>query len=270
MLILFFVGLSVLLYPAISTYWNEKHQTGLVDNYENMLNSAEDADFTADFEAAYQYNDKLAAQSSPLSEYHSLSGEYNNALNPMNNGMMGYIDIDTIGVKIPIYHGISDTVLAHAAGHMEGTSLPVGGESTHSVLSAHRGLPSAKLFTDLDKVQIGDIFKISVLGQVLWYEVDQIIVVTPENTTDIRIIEGKDYCTLVTCTPYGINTHRLLVRGVRTDAQAPKSAHVGNEAYRIDTLIVTPIVALPILAVLILYVSLQPVKKENLIEGDDI
>ena len=163
-----------------------------------------------------------------------------------------------------------ETVLSKAAGHVEGTSLPIGGASTHSVISAHRGLPNAKMFTDLDKLQLGDTFKITVYDKVMMYEVDSILVVTPENAANVVVVDGEDFCTLLTCTPYGINSHRLLVRGKRVDALTPKTTYIGAEAFRIDALIVTPIIALPILLILIIYVIMQPVKKEKLIEGDDI
>ncbi len=270
MLSLFFIGLSVLLYPAISTYWNTKTQSRAVENYEHLLESISREDYEQMFESAHAYNKALGEMTAPLFDYPALSDDYNATLNVAGNGMLGYISIDSIGVQLPIYHGTSDSVLAIAAGHMEGTSLPVGGKGTHAVLSAHRGLPSAKLFTDLDKLQLGDHFKITILDEVLLYEVDNIVVVTPDNAVELQIQKDKDYCTLLTCTPYGINSHRLLVRGQRVDAVSPKSAYIGAEAYQIDTLIVTPIVALPILLVLIVYVVLQPVKKENLIEGDDV
>ncbi|MBQ4648575.1 MAG: class C sortase [Clostridia bacterium] len=270
MLSLFFIGLSVLLYPAISSYWNTKTQSYAVENYENMLENLGDIDYDELFRAASDYNTALTELPSQFSDYPSLDKEYQAALNLGNDGMMGYISIDNIGVTIPIYHGTSETVLSKAAGHVEGTSLPIGGESTHSVISAHRGLPNAKMFTDLDKLQLGDTFKITVYDRVMVYQVDSILVVTPENATNIVVENGKDFCTLLTCTPYGINSHRLLVRGSRIDELTEKTAHIGAEAFRIDALIVTPIVALPILLVLIIYVSLQPVKRENLIEGDDI
>ena len=268
MLSLFFIGLSVLLYPAISSYWNSKTQSQVVKSYENMLQSMSREDTKAIFDAANAYNESLAALDFPLREYSQVEG-YWDTLDLNSSGMMGYVTIDSIGVELPIYHGVSDSVLAHAAGHMEGSSLPVGGESTHSVLSAHRGLPNAKLFTDLDRVQLGDTFTVTVLDKVFLYQVDQILTVQPENTADIQIVEGKDYCTLVTCTPYGVNTHRLLVRGVRIDTVTEKQVYVGDEAYQIDTLIVTPLVALPILFVLIIIVVLQPVKHEHVLEGDE-
>lgn len=269
MLSLFFIGLSVLLYPSVSSYWNSKTQSQVVQSYENMLKSMSREDTETVFDEAYAYNESLSQLDFPLREYGEVEG-YRDTLNLNSSGMMGYITIDSIGVELPIYHGVSDSVLAFAAGHMEGTSLPVGGESTHSVLSAHRGLPNAKMFTDLDRVQLGDTFTITILDKVFLYQVDQILTVQPENTTDIQIVEGEDYCTLVTCTPYGINTHRLLVRGVRIDTVTEKQVYVGDEAYKIDTLIVTPIVALPILFVLIIIVVLQPVKHEHVLEGDEV
>jgi len=270
MLTLFFIGLSVLLYPAISSYWNSKTQSHAVENYENMLEDMGNIDYDALFGAANEYNAKLAAMEEQFTQYPAIDADYWSALNLGGDGMMGYISIDSIGVTLPIYHSTSESILAKSAGHVEGTSLPVGGKSTHAVLSAHRGLPNAKLFTDLDKLQLGDTFEITVLNEVYVYQVDNVVVVTPENTADIRIVEGEDYCTLLTCTPYGINSHRLLVRGRRVDALTPKTVYVGAEAFRIDTLIVTPIVALPILLILIIYVIMQPVKRENLIEGDEI
>lgn len=270
MLSLFFVGLCVLLYPAISSYWNSKTQSRAVENYENMLENLGDIDYDELFETADDYNKALAGLETPLTQYSGLSEKYWEALNLGGDGIMGYVAINSINVTLPIYHGTSESVLSKATGHVEGTSLPVGGSSTHSVLSAHRGLPNAKLFTDLDKLQLGDVFKITVYDKVLIYEIDSILVVTPENANDIVIVEGEDYCTLLTCTPYGINSHRLLVRGRRVDALTPKTTYIRAEAFRIDALIVTPIVALPILLILIIYVIIQPVKRENLIEGDDI
>ncbi|MBQ7325570.1 MAG: class C sortase [Clostridia bacterium] len=269
MLSLFFIGLSVLLYPAISSYWNSKTQSQVVESYENMIQNLSKEDSEAILQKAEEYNQSLRQLEFPLQEYGKVK-DYHKTLNLNTAGMMGYISIDSIGVELPIYHTVSESVLAFSAGHMEGTSLPVGGESTHSVLSAHRGLPNAKLFTDLDKVQVGDTFTVTIMDTVILYQVDQILTVTPENTADIQIVEGEDYCTLLTCTPYGINSHRLLVRGKRIDTIMEKEVYIANEAYQIDTLIVTPIVALPILLVLILVVLFQPVKQEHIIEGDEV
>ena len=267
MLVLLFIGLSVLLYPSISQYWNSKTQSQAVHSYENFLKYFSDEDIEKALAAAEEYNAKLAELKFPLRDFRQVEG-YNEALNLSGSGMMGYITIDTIGVEIPIYHGTSDSVLAFAAGHIEGTSLPIGGVSTHSALSAHRGLPNAKLFTDLDRIQKGDVFVIKIMNKNYMYEVDQILTVKPQNMNDLAIVEGKDYCTLVTCTPYGINSHRLLVRGVRTDTISTRRMYIGSEAYQIDELIVTPIVALPILFVLIMIVVFQPVKTEYFNEGD--
>ena len=268
MLILFFVGLSVLLYPAVSSYWNSKTQSMAVQSYEDMVQSMNKDDCQEIFEAANTYNAALRELQFPLRDFGQLQ-TYETTLDLNGLGMIGYISIDTIGVELPIYHGTSENTLSFAVGHMEGSSLPVGGESTHAVLSAHRGLPNSKLFTDLDKLQLGDTFSITILDEVITYQVDQILVVQPENTHEIQIEKGKDYCTLITCTPYGINTHRLLVRGVRTETVSQKQAYIAAEAYRVDTLIVTPIVALPILLVLIIIVLCKPVKQEHIIEGDD-
>ena len=176
--------------------------------------------------------------------------------------MMGYISIDKIRVELPIYHGTSASVLNIAVGHLEGSSLPVGGDTTHAVLSAHRGLPSAKLFTNLNKLEVGDIFVITVLDRKLTYQVDNIKIVEPSDVSDLDIIEGEDYVTLVTCTPYGINTHRLLVRGTRIESVENKAYLVTSEAYQIDKLVVTLVISLPILLILIIYVMIKPVKKK--------
>ena len=169
---------------------------------------------------------------------------------------MGYITIEKLGVELPLYHGTSDSVLNIACGHMEGTSLPIGGESTHSVLSAHRGLPHAKLFTDLDKMEVGDVFTITILDRIMTYQVDQIKVVNPNEIDEVHIIDGEDHCTLLTCTPYGINSHRLLVRGTRIENAAP-ILYVTSNAFKIDSLVATPVVAAPILLVLLIVLMVK-------------
>lgn len=268
LLIIFFVGLCVLLYPAFAQYWNSKVQSFAVADYSHLIEQMNSEDYTEVFLGAYDYNSRLAELSSPLTEYRTVTG-YRDALNLSGNGIMGVIDIDKIQVELPIYHGTSATVLAYGCGHLEGTSLPVGGESTHSVLSAHRGLPTAKLFTNLDKLQLGDTFTVTILDRVLTYQVDQIKIVTPNDTSYLAIEPGRDYCTLLTCTPYGINTHRLLVRGTRVETVVHKSYYIGAEAYLVDRLIVTPLVALPILFVLIVYVIFKPVKHRLHLEEDE-
>lgn len=267
MLVLLFIGLCVLLYPSISSYWNSKVQSKSIASYEQILKSMQPEDYSKIFEEAEIYNKELNELQFPLRDYSKVEG-YFDAINLDGKGMMGYITIDSIGVEIPIYHGTSTEVLAFAAGHMQGTSIPIGGESTHSVLSAHRGLPNARLFTDLPKVQVGDSFTVTILDRVMIYQVDQILTVLPENTTEINVVEGQDYCTLITCTPYGINSHRLLVRGTRVETLSTKQRYVGDEAYRIDELVVTPIVALPIIFILLIIVALQPVKQIQIMDND--
>lgn len=263
LLVCFFIGLSVLLYPSISNYWNSKTQTQAIVDYEGMLARIKAEDYTGLFQAADEYNAKLAAFEKPLNEYKTLKG-YNDILNISGNGMMGYITVPKINQELPVYHGTGDDVLAIAAGHFEGTSLPVGGIDTHSVVSAHRGLPTAVLFTYLDRMEIGDTFYFKILDREITYEVDQIRIVKPNDLSLIQIEEGGDYCTLLTCTPYGINTERLLVRGRRLDTSIKRNIYIANEAYRIDTLVVMPIVALPILACFMVYVMVAPVKKETI------
>ena len=267
LLLCFFIGLSVLLYPSISNYWNSKTQTQAIVDYEGMLARIKAEDYDIYFEAADRYNRELAALEKPMLEFRELKG-YEETLNLSGNGMMGYVKIPKISQELPVYHGTSESVLAIAAGHFEGSSLPVGGIDTHSVVSAHRGLPTATLFTYLDRMEIGDTFYFKILDREITYEVDQIRIVEPHELELIQIEPGGDYCTLLTCTPYGINTQRLLVRGRRLDTSIKRNIYIANEAYRVDTLIVMPVVALPILAVLMLSVLIVPVKKENL--GEDL
>ena len=268
----FLVGISLLLYPAVSDYWNSKTQTRAIVDYESVLEYLEPEDHSAIFEEAYDYNRRLFAQRDPLMYFDEVPGYYE-ALDVLGHGMIGYLKIDRIDVELPIYHGTSTEVLNIGVGHLEGSSLPVGGESTHSVMSAHRGLPSAKLFTDLDRVEIGDTFQITVLDQVLTYQVDQITIVTPTEIDDLKIVEGKDYCTLFTCTPFGINTHRLLVRGIRIETITEKPAiYVSNDAFRIEPLLVTPVVAAPMLLVFLIHLMIKyrdPSKKKKGAAGHD-
>ena len=266
LLILFFVGLSVLLYPSLSSYWNAKTQSKAIVDYESMLSQYKPEDYTAIFARAEAYNKMLCELRDPYTEAAGLT-EYNEILNLGGTGMMGYITIPKISQELPVYHGTSDSVLSVAVGHLQGTSLPVGGKSTHAVVSAHRGLPTAVLFTHLDRMEVGDTFYFTILDRTITYEVDQIRIVEPDDTSLIQIAEGKDYCTLLTCTPYGINTQRLLVRGHQVDATQTRNLYIANEAYRIEPLVVMPIVALPIIFVLLIYVMFAPVKKETL--GED-
>ena len=264
----FLVGISLLLYPAFSNYWNSKTQSRAIVDYEAVLEHLKPEDYSAMFQAAYDYNRALYETDYPLMDYEEIPGYYDTLTLP-GSSIIGYVKIDKIGVELPIYHGTSDEVLNVGVGHLEGTSLPVGGENTHSVMSAHRGLPSAKLFTDLDRLEPGDTFQITVLDQVLTYQVDQVKVITPTEVEDLLIAEGKDYCTLFTCTPYGINTHRLLVRGIRIETIVEKPIiYVANEAFRIEPLLVTPAAAAPMLLVFLIHLMVkyrEPPKKK---EGD--
>ncbi len=257
LLIIFFVGLSILLYPMVSQYLNSKVQSKAIDDYEKKFSNISSDDYKKMFEEAKKYNEELLKLDYPLAQYNILTG-YNDILNLNDNGMIGYVSIEKIKVELPIYHGTSSAVLNVAAGHMEGSSLPVGGESTHSIISAHRGLPSSRLFTDLDKMELGDTFTITVLNHTLTYQVDKIEVIEPKEVKSLEIIEGEDYVTLLTCTPYGINTHRLLVRGKRIENVNKKKLYVTYEAYKVDRFIVTIAIALPILLGLIIYVMFKP------------
>ena len=264
----FLVGVSLLLYPAVSDYWNSKTQTRAIVNYESVLEYLEPEDYSGIFQEAYDFNRRLyESEVNPLL-YPEFFPEYNDTIKVTDYGMIGYLKIDRIGVELPIYHGTSPEVLSYGVGHLEGSSLPVGGENTHSVMSAHRGLPSARLFTDLDRVELGDTFKVTVLDQVLTYQVDQIKIIEPNKMEDLMIVEGKDYCTLFTCTPYGINTHRLLVRGIRIETIEEKPViYVSNDAYRIEPLLVTPAVAAPMLLIFLIHLMIKyrepPKKKEG-------
>lgn len=255
LVLMLFVGVCGLLYPSVSQYWNTKTQTRAVENYREILDSLKPEDFAAFFEEADKYNAELGKLKFQLSDYHQLEG-YNDILNVSGNGIMGYISIPKLNVELPLYHGTSAEVLNIACGHLEGTSLPTGGEGTHCVLSAHRGLPHARLFTDLDKMELGDTFQLTVLDRTLTYQVDQIKTVRPNETDDIQIVEGQDMCTLLTCTPYGINSHRLLVRGTRIENAAP-TLYVTSDAYKIDSLVATPVVATPILLILLIILMIK-------------
>ena len=268
----FLIGVCILLYPAFSDYWNSKTQSHAITNYESVLENLKPEDYTAIFENASAYNQSLYETNYPLLDYKQVPGYYD-TLRITDNDMIGYLKIDRIGVELPVNHGTSEKVLSKGVGHLEGSSLPVGGENTHCVLSAHRGLPSSKLFTDLDRVEIGDTFQIVVLDRVLTYQVDFIKVIEPTDISELEIIEGGDYCTLFTCTPYGINTHRLLVRGIRIETIREKPIiYISNEAFRIEPLLVTPAVAAPMLFVLLIHLlvkyreppkNTQPKKKEE-------
>ena len=267
LVLILLIGLSLILYPSFSDWWNSMHQSRAIANYDAILTEMEAEDYSHLFEAALAYNLALAEVDFPLMYYDEVEG-YFDLLDVTGTGIMGYIDIPKIDIQSPIYHGTSEGVLQIAVGHIQGSSLPTGGVGTHCALSAHRGLPTAVLVTHLDRMEIGDTFYFTILDRTITYEVDEIRIVEPNDTSLIRIADGKDYCTLLTCTPFGINTQRLLVRGHQIDATQTRNIYIGNEAYRIKPLIVMPIVALPIIFVLLIYVMVAPVKKETL--GEDL
>lgn len=243
------VGVGMIAYPTVSDWWNSFHQSRAVASYAEAVANLDREDYDRIIEQAVDYNARLAESGVLWTMNPEQQEEYDSLLNIGGNGIMGYIDIPKIHITLPIYHGTDEAVLQIAIGHLAGTSLPVGGEGTHCVVSGHRGLPSARLFTDLDKMVEGDTWTVNVLDRTLTYEVDQIRVVLPSDLGDLQIEEGKDYCTLVTCTPYGINTHRLLVRGHRI-ANAQGDANVVADALQIEPNYVAVFVAVPILILL--------------------
>ena len=215
--IVLFVGLSLLLYPTISDYWNSYHQSKAIASYVDSVENMDEEKLEEMRIAAQEYNRKLLSNNNRFEMTDEEYSEYEKILDVNGTGIMGYVEVPRIDVKIPIYHGTDNEVLQIGDGHIEGTSLPIGGDSTHSAISGHRGLTSSKLFTDIDQLSEGDVFMLYVLGETLTYEVDQIRIVLPDELNDLKIESGEDYCTLITCTPYGVNTHRLLVRGHRIE-----------------------------------------------------
>ena len=247
-----FAGLSLLLYPTVSDYWNSLHASQAVADYAENVRNLEAEKYEQVLQDAKSYNQMLPYEQTTFALSVEEKEAYDALLDISGTGVMGYIEIPTVNISLPVYHGTEDAVLQIAVGHLEWSSLPVGGESTHCVLSGHRGLPSAKLFTNLDKLVAGDKFIMRVLDEVLTYEVDQILIVEPTDVSTLIIEAGKDLCTLVTCTPYGINSHRLLVRGHRIENQdEAKAIRVTSDAIQIEPLIVAPAVALPMLLVLL-------------------
>lgn len=264
LIVILVVGLSLILYPTVADWWNSFHQSRAIADYDAFLSDMTQEDYSHLFEDAMVYNEQLRKLKFPLMYYDEVPG-YDDLLNITGTGVMGYIDIPKINVELPIYHGTSEAVLQFAAGHVEGSSLPTGGENTHSLISAHRGLPSARLFTDLDKLQVGDTFMMTIVDRVLTYEVDQILVVLPHEVEELYVQEGEDYCTLVTCTPYGINSHRLLVRGTRVDnVEQAKIRRVTADAVQLSPILVAPFLAgLIFLALLVVWIFPKPQKKRR-------
>lgn len=257
LILVLLAGLSLLLYPTVSDYWNSFHQSRAISSYAEQVAELDDDTYDRLWADAQAYNERLAGRSWRYNMTDEERAEYESLLNVSGNGIIGYIEIRAIKCSLPIYHGTDESVLQIAVGHIEGTSLPVGGRSTHCVLSGHRGLPSAKLFTDLDKLVVGDTFMMRILDETLTYEVDQIRIVLPNETEDLNIEEGKDYCTLVTCTPYGINTHRLLVRGHRIEnPEDTQMIRVTADAMQIEPMLVAPVLAIPMLLLLMILLLL--------------
>lgn len=258
LILIFVTGLSLLLYPSVANWWNTRNFVDAVNEYEAVMAKVDDNTYRDIMSAAHAYNESHRNRgiASKLSEEEL--EEYNLQLSVDGDPMMGYIRIPVINVSLPIYHGTSDLVLSSGIGHLEWSSLPVGGEGTHCVLSGHRGLPSAKLFSDLDKVTSGDIFTLNIMGETYTYEVDQIRIVLPENMDSLGITPGRDYCTLVTCTPYGVNTHRLLIRGRRTEnLMGAEEVRVTADAFRVENIYVAMILAGIILGILLIWLVIS-------------
>lgn len=247
--IVFLVGLAIFLYPSVSNYINSKNQSRAISNYEEMLNTITAEDYSKFWAEARRYNEELAKRPLNFNLSEEELAEYNSVLDPTGTGIIGYIEIENIGVNLPIYHGTEETVLQVGIGHLEGTSFPTGTKTTHTVLSGHRGLPSSKLFSDLDQMIVGDTFLLHIMDQTFAYQIDNISIVLPEEVNGLAIVDNKEYVTLVTCTPYGVNTHRLLVRATRVDYNEETKLIVPADATRYGTLIVAPFIGAPLLLV---------------------
>ena len=266
-ILILLIGLSLMLYPSFADWWNSFHSSRAIASYEEQVANIDDAQYEELWDAARDYNQSLLHRPNDFILSDEQQEIYKSLLDIGGNGIMGYIEIPVIDVMLPIYHGTKESVLQIAVGHLDWTSLPVGGAGSHCVLSGHRGLPSARLFTDLDKLKVGDVFMLHVLNEILTYEIDQILIVEPQDTDPLLIEPGKDLCTLITCTPYGINSHRMLVRGHRIESQEePKDIRITADAVRIEPLMVAPIVAVPILLVLLIILLLPKQKKGGLQE----
>ena len=260
-ILIFLVGLGFISYPTVSNLWNQAHQSRAIATYSKQVEKLDDSENKKMLKAARKYNKSLLKKSDHWKLSKKDKKKYESLLDVSGTGIMGYIEVPKIDCSLPIYHGTDEGALQIAIGHLEGSSLPVGGKNTHCVLSGHRGLPSARLFTDLDQMEEGDIFILNILGRKLAYEVDQIRVVLPEEMSDLEVIEGKDLCTLVTCTPYGINTHRLLVRGHRTKYVEEK---VEEQTKKMDTrLLIAGAAGAVILAVIIIAVVIRRRKRRR-------
>ncbi len=266
--VVMFVGLGLLLYPPLADYYNSFHQSRAIAGYTQSVVEEEGEDYTQYWEEARAYNEALVGRHivTRLNSAGTKDDGYERMLNVGGTDIMGVIEIPEIAVTLPLYHSTSEMVLQVAVGHLEGTSLPTGDPSVHSAFSAHRGLPSAKLFTNLDQLVLGDLFTLRVLDEVFTYEIDQILIVLPHQVEALEIIEGMNLCSLITCTPYGVNSHRMIVRGHRVEnSTAAQAARITADAMQIDPLIVTPVVAAPMLLVLliIMLISTSPKKRRK-------
>lgn len=267
LVLLLLTGICLMLYPSVSDYWNSLHQSRAIATYVKDVGELDETQYEEMWRAAEDYNRSLAETGIlwKLTEEEKL--EYENILDVTGTGIMGYVEIPKIRISLPIYHGTDETVLQIAIGHLEGSSLPVGGAGSHCIISGHRGLPSAKLFTDLDELEVGDRFQMHILNDTLAYEVDQIRIVEPQDLNDLSIVKGKDYCTLVTCTPYGVNSHRLLVRGHRVETEAG-DVRISSDATVMDPLLVAPLVAAPILVILLIWLLVSTAGRKKR-KGDE-
>ena len=255
------VGLGLIAYPSVADWWNSFHQTRAVAAYASVIADMSHEEYDKILNEAAEYNKQIAETGVRWQMSDEEIQEYNSILDITGTGIMAYIDIPKIHVQLPIYHGTDDTILQIAVGHITGSSLPVGGETSHCIVSGHRGLPSAKLFSDLDELVVGDLWTVNVLDQTLTYEVDQIRVVLPTDLKYLEMEDGKDYCTLVTCTPYGVNTHRLLVRGHRVP-NVQGNARVTADALQIEPAYVAPFIGTPIILILIVMLIIATRKKK--------
>ena len=252
LVVLLLVGLSVMLYPTVSDWWNSRVQTSAIATYNQSVEQMDTGDKERLLMEAHSYNATLSHLTAPFTNWED-AGNYGKILDISGTGIMGYISIPKIQVELPIYHGTSAEVLNVAVGHLQGSSFPVGGENTHAVISAHRGLPSAKLFSDLDQLVEGDTFTVTILDEVLTYEVEKIFIVKPDELDKLAIIPGGDYVTLMTCTPYGVNSHRLLVRAHRVDTVYPHNVKVAADAVQLDSMSVVPFIAAPLFVGLLVF-----------------
>lgn len=264
LVLILIIGIGILLYPTVSDYWNSFHQSRAIASYIEQIESIDPVDYEREWTRARAYNEKLTHLPNRFLLNDEEREEYESLLNLTGSGIMGYIEIPKINCSLPIYHGTDEEVLQIAVGHIEGSSLPTGDPGTHAVLSGHRGLPSAKLFTDLDQIDTGDLFVIRVMDQIMTYEVDQVLIVLPEEMDALAIDPNEDYCTLVTCTPYGINSHRLLVRGRRTEnAEMERIIKVVSDATQIQPALVAPVLAAPMLLVLLVWMMVSTGRKQR-------